>query len=136
MISQKTMQRFILVMKSKRTCFKELRMMLRLVFKALILFMYVDRRGYLPSNVSNHIQSGTSCINFFSDFHLILFLNTCRLFPYQFYLFFERGLASSNNLLSAYSDVTWFSCEDSCPFVQTTVLLDPLAFSFVFSFGK
>ena len=26
-------------------------------FKALILFMYVDRRGYLPSNVSNHIQS-------------------------------------------------------------------------------
>ena len=68
--------------------------------------MYVDRRGYLPSNVSNHIQSGTSCINFFSDFHLILFLNTCRLFPYQLYLFFERRLASSNNLLSAYSDVT------------------------------
>ena len=33
----------------------------------------------------------------FLIFISILFLNTCRLFPYQFYLFFERGLASSNN---------------------------------------
>ena len=46
--------------------------------------------------MSNHIQSGTTCINFVSDFHFHPFFNTCKLFPYQFYLFFERGLASSN----------------------------------------
>ena len=39
----------------------------------------------------------------FLIFISILFLNTCRLFPYQFYLFFERGLASSNCQLTLMS---------------------------------
>ena len=88
------MQRFILVMKSRRMCFKELRMMLKLVFKA---FIYVDRHVVIYCQMCQTTFNLVQLVSIlFLIFISILFLNTCKLFPYQFYLFFERGLASSN----------------------------------------